>query len=193
MDRVALVVSISNGSDLQIAERMRRKLRGSYSEVQIFEVASKPDASTISLASYDGVILGASIANSTIPPVFAKWVAENVVRLNAVPFGFFAISPAGSKDKDGAPLDRMVVWFLESLRLRPQVVAEFEGAEVEKPAKPAGIFQKPKPPAVPKKEAVYDWAAIAQFVDDFEQAAQNSALIQVSLPRESIRPIRPTF
>jgi len=191
MDRVALVISITNSQDLQIAERMRRKLRASYAEVQIFDVSNAADANTVSVKEYDGIILGVTASGSALPPAFAKWVGNNYVRLNHLPLAFFSISPQGERKGDGASMDRMVVWFLESVGLRPKVAAEFVGAPEEKPVKPSGLFQRAKPVAVaPKKDFPYDWEAIASFVDDFEAAALNPSMAPMELPKESIRPGR---
>lgn len=191
MDRVALVISITNSQDLQIAERMRRKLRASHSEVQIFDISSNADAETVSVKGYDGIILGVTANGSTIPPFFAKWVGNNFVRLNNLPFAFFSVCPSNEKKIDGAPMDRMIVWFLESVGLRPQIAVEFAGAPEEKPSKPSGLFQRAKPVATtPKKDFPYDWEAIASFVDDFEAAALNPSAGRGQLPKESIRPSR---
>ena len=191
MSRVALVISISNSQDLQIAERMRRKLRSVHDEVQIFHLASNADVENVSVKGYDGVILGGATNGSTIPPFFAKWVGNNFVRLNNLPMGFFSISPTGEKGRDGAPMDRMVVWFIESIGLRPYVAAEFEGAPEDKPVKPAGLFSRAKPVAVTvKKDFPYDWEAISQFVDEVDSAILNPLQDRTSLPKESIRPSR---
>lgn len=166
MERIAIVISAPSGPVAQIAERIRRRLRGAYAEVQIFQVVSKADLAAISLEGYDGVLVGGTLEKDEFAPLLAKWAKLNSMKLNTRPFALFAVGPkAAPITTGGRPSDEKIIrHLLEKEGLRPQVTVGFAAQA------PARNDKKAVRPAMDEASSI-DWEAVMQFIDAFENAS----------------------
>jgi menaquinone-dependent protoporphyrinogen oxidase len=92
--RVLVGFSTSEGQTAKVAERIAQTLRKSGCEAEVHDVAEIPD---LSLAGYDGVVLGASIHMSRHQRRMVEFVQSHREELSSKPCAFFSVSMTAAK------------------------------------------------------------------------------------------------
>jgi menaquinone-dependent protoporphyrinogen oxidase len=117
--RIFLGFSTSEGQTAKVAGRLARAMLTVGCEVELHDVAETPD---ISLADYDGIVLGASIHASRHQPRMEEFARRHRDELSSKSSAFFSVSLSAS---DPSP---------ERRRNAEEYVHAFEQATGWKPA-----------------------------------------------------------
>lgn len=127
MARILIVYATAEGHTARIAERIAWTIQDQGHSVEAHPAGSgrtNPD-----WATYDGVIVGASIHYGRHPGYLRAWVHEHRALLAARPCAFFSVSlSAGGPGAKPKAAQRYLEAFLEQAGWRPRQAAAFAGA-----------------------------------------------------------------
>lgn len=127
MIRVLVLYASEEGQTRRIAERIAKLLAKRRFDVH-FRDASKAGAGA-RLATFDGVVVGASIHYARHPKAVAAFVEEHRAILRTRRTAFFSVSlSAGGPNEDRAGAHRYLEEFLEETGWKPDQATTFAGA-----------------------------------------------------------------
>ncbi len=125
MPRVLIVYSTTDGHTLKICQRLRQTIEPSGAQVQVVSVA---DAEGIDLATYDKVVVGASIRKGRHSKAIHDFIDARADQLAAKPNAFFSVNVVARKpDKNRPETNPYLRKFLERIRWQPRLLAVFAG------------------------------------------------------------------
>ena len=171
---ILLVYGTGYGQTQKIAERMRDLLAERSCLVTL--VRGDQLHPEFSLASFDGVIVGASVNLSKHQRYVVRFVGDHIAELNAMPSAFFSVSgSAGSaQEKERAAARRILNDFLSSTGWKPRMSATIAGAIAftkynvvlrwfmkRISARDGGSID------TSRDHEYTDWTQVQRFVDDF--------------------------
>lgn len=99
--RILMIFGSSFGQTARIANRIRRVLEAAELEVTLAAGADVP--SDVSLAEYEGVIVGSSVIGGRHNRHVQRFVREHVRELNRMPSAFYSVSASAGSPVLGRP------------------------------------------------------------------------------------------
>lgn len=125
MARILIVYSTTDGHTLRICERLRESIALRGHQVTVVPVADAIDAS---LASYDTIVVGASIRYGRHSPAVVEFIERNAEVLNRKASAFFSVSVVARKAAKNQPhTNPYVRKLLRRIAWRPRDVGVFAG------------------------------------------------------------------
>jgi menaquinone-dependent protoporphyrinogen oxidase len=122
---IVFIYSTTDGHTLEICERLQQVVErdGHQSSLQELKAGSE-----IELASFDRVVIGASIRYGKHRPDVARFIENNVDVLEAMPSAFFSVNAVARKpDKREPHTNPYVRKFLKTITWKPPIIAIFGG------------------------------------------------------------------
>jgi menaquinone-dependent protoporphyrinogen oxidase len=128
MARVLVVYGTGEGQTAKVAERITESLGESGHAAEAFDVERLPDG--VDLASYDGVVVGASIHMGRHQKGVRSFVRTHRETLETIPSGFFQLSLSAAMDDEAHRVETMgyVDALIEDTGWHPDRVAVLGGA-----------------------------------------------------------------
>lgn len=130
MKRLAIIVATQYGQTAKIADRLDRVLSDAGALVQTFVVRTEHDLSGVSVAGFDGVLIGAPVYAGRFSAPLLNWTKRHAEELNRLPVAFFTVSlnAADTRPKARQEDMRLIAKFLEQTGLRPLCTKSLIGA-----------------------------------------------------------------
>lgn len=184
--RILIIYGTSYGQTAKIAERLRYTLTSSGHDVVLVDANDAP--ADLSLAEFDGTIIGSSIIAHGYQKCVVNFVRSHIELLNRFPSAFYSVSgSAGSiHAAERAAAQRILDEFVAKVCWRPRLRASFAGA-INYPR--YGFFLRWYMKQASKKnggsidtsrEHEYtDWAQVEQFAQGFAALLQEHEAIAV--------------
>jgi len=128
MSRILILYDTSDGQTEKIARHISRILEETGSEPRVENLRRLPPG--LSIASYEGMILGASIHAGKHSRQATRFVRDNLATLTDLPSGFFSVSlsAAGSSQEQREHARQCLDAFLDQTNWQPDRTATFAGA-----------------------------------------------------------------
>lgn len=175
MSRILLLYASVEGQTAMIAERIARRLREHAHNVDMLPADTDP--ARFDIATYEGVILGASIHYGHHPAYVRSLVRRQLGALNARPNAFFSVSlSAGGLRPKPAAAKRYIDKFLRRTGWTPQLVASFAGAikyslygPIKRRVMIVFVGLGGGETDTSRDYEYTDWAAVERFADEFAQ------------------------
>jgi menaquinone-dependent protoporphyrinogen oxidase len=163
------------GHTARIAERIAQRLRDQGDAVEVHRADAMP--ASLDPASYDGVILGASIHYGHHPGYFRALVRRRREVLTALPSAFFSVSlSAGGPGANPEAARNYLEDFLRQSDWRPPQTATFAGAlsyskygTLKKLMMRLIVGHAGGDTDTARDYEYTDWDAVARFADTFVQ------------------------
>jgi len=125
MARILIVYSTTDGHTLRICDRLREFVGRQGHQVTLAPVAEAVDSE---LASYDTLVVGASIRYGRHRPALVDFIERNAEVLNRKPSAFFSVSVVARKPAKNQPhTNPYVRKLLRRIAWRPRAVGVFAG------------------------------------------------------------------
>lgn len=125
MARILIVYSTTDGHTLRICDRLRGLLEPQGHQVTLVPVAQAADAE---LASYDRIVVGASIRYGKHRPAVVDFIERNTELLNRKASAFFSVSVVARKPAKNQPhTNPYVRKLLRRIAWRPRAIGVFAG------------------------------------------------------------------
>jgi len=125
MARIGFVYSTVDGHTLEICQRLVEVVERAGFEATILELT--PD-SVFDLASYDQIVIGASIRYGKHRPEVARFIREHTGLLESKLGAFFSVNAVARKpEKREAHTNPYVRKFLKSITWQPAIIGIFGG------------------------------------------------------------------
>lgn len=179
--KTLILFSTRDGQTREIASYIASEL----SELAVdTDVVNLNRAEEINWASYDRVVIGASIRYGRFHPSLMRFVTHHAEALNALPGAFFSVNLVARKaDKRTPETNSYTRKFLEASPWQPQHAAVFAGA-LRYPRYSwydrmmiRFIMKMTGGETDTSKEVVYtDWGQVKGFAQDIVRLARNSSL-----------------
>ena len=172
MPHVLLLYSTIDGHTRGICERMSQTLDASGSRATVQEITP---SSSVDLAAFDAVVIGASIRYGKHRPEVTKFINANIATLQAMPAAFFSVNAVARKPEKKTPETNVYVRkFLQTIEWKPELVGIFAG-RIDYPS--YGLFDKymirlimwitKGPTDLSRSYEFTDWDDVAAFCDAF--------------------------
>jgi len=184
--RILVIYGTSFGQTAKIAERIRYTLTSSGHDVVLVDVKEVP--ADLSLAEFDGTIVGSSIIAGGHQRSVVNFVRSHLDLLNRFPSAFYSVSASAGSiyPAERAAAQRLLDDFLAKMGWRPRLRASIAGA-VNYPR--YGFFLRWYMKRASKKnggaidtsrEHEYtDWAQVEHFAQDFAAQLQLNEAVAV--------------
>ncbi|QIM64092.1 menaquinone-dependent protoporphyrinogen IX dehydrogenase [Frederiksenia canicola] len=115
-----------DGQTRKIAEKIAREWQGEITTLCLRETA---DISSEELASFDCIVIGASIRYGHFDPLLEKFVAKHSVLLNQKRSAFYSVNLTARKPNKNSPETNVYTRkLLKRISWQPQLVQVFAGA-----------------------------------------------------------------
>lgn len=172
--RILLVYGTSYGQTARISERIRQVLARQGHQVTVFHGDHVPRG--LSLAAYDGVIVGSSVIMTGHQRAVRNFVRTYRDALNLMPSAFFSVSgSAGSARPEGrADARRILDRFLEKMAWTPELAETIAGAVLYTRYNPLLRWYMKRASAInggstdtSRDHEYTDWYQVERFAEDF--------------------------
>ncbi|HUG99076.1 MAG TPA: menaquinone-dependent protoporphyrinogen IX dehydrogenase [Gammaproteobacteria bacterium] len=179
MADILLLYASVYGHTKRICDRMRATLESSGHRVELVPL----DAAAVDPASYDAILIGASIRNGKHNPAVMEFILRHQALLEAKPSGFFSVNLVARKPHKNTPeTNPYVKAFVARSPWRPGLVGVF-GGDLNYQRYSAFdrnvirfIMWLTKGPTDPRTEAEYtDWDEVRRFAERFAALAGGPA------------------
>jgi menaquinone-dependent protoporphyrinogen oxidase len=125
MAKILIVYSTTDGQTAKICRRLQQVIEEQSHQVTIVPVE---DAGRIELASFDRIIVGASIRYGKHSPLIARFIDKNRPILDAKPNAFFSVNVVARKAEKSDPAQNPYLQrFLRRISWKPKELAVFAG------------------------------------------------------------------
>jgi menaquinone-dependent protoporphyrinogen oxidase len=123
--RILLAYATTDGHTLRICQRLQQVMEGLGSQVTVSLLAQ---ADALELASFDRIVVGASIRYGHHQPVVAEFVNRHQALLESRPSAFFTVNIVARKPNKNTPeTNPYCRKFLQSVAWKPALAAVFAG------------------------------------------------------------------
>ena len=130
MARILLLYSTVDGHTLEICKRLEKIIVQEGHQVALQELAEGTD---VDLEAYDRTVIGASVRYGKHRPAVARFINQNVDKLEASSSAFFSVNAVARKpEKRDAQTNPYVKKFFRGITWKPSLVAIF-GGEISYP------------------------------------------------------------
>ena len=170
MARILIAYSTVDGHTRKICERIAERVSSAGHTVKIDEIV---DNSTLDVAAFDGIVIGASIRYGKHRPSVFEFIERRRAALESKPTAFFTVNVVARKPgKDTPDGNSYMRKFLEQSRWKPTLLGVFAGkidyaryGPIDR-AMIRFIMWMTKGPTDPKTCIEFtDWAAVDRFAD----------------------------
>ena len=170
MARILIAFSTVDGHTRTICERIAERVSSAGHAVKIDEIV---DDSMLDVATYDCVVIGASIRYGKHRPSVFEFIERRRASLESKPTAFFTVNVVARKSgKDTPEGNSYMRKFLEQSRWKPTLLGVFAGkidyaryGPIDR-AMIRFIMWMTKGPTDPKTCIAFtDWAAVDRFAD----------------------------
>lgn len=125
--RILILFSSRFGQTHKIASRLAEQFTASDAQTTLIDFADL-DHTTIHLADFDKILIGASIRYGHYAPVVKRWTDDHADALNRLPSAFFSVSILATKPHKSTPETHSYTRkFLQRSRWQPRLVGIFAG------------------------------------------------------------------
>ena len=125
MARILLLYSTTDGHTIKICKRLQEVIGQRSSQVTLASVADSRD---IDLATFDKIVIGASIRYGKHNPQVAYFINRHARLLESKSFAFFSVNIVARKPEKNRPeTNPYVQKFLKQLALLPKELEVFAG------------------------------------------------------------------
>jgi menaquinone-dependent protoporphyrinogen oxidase len=125
MAKILLLYSTTDGHTLTISQHLRQVIESHGHEVGVMAIAN---ASTVDLAPFDKILIGARIRYGRHSPLVHDFVHRHRAALESKPSGFFSVSVVARKPGRNTPeTNPYLRTFLRQTSWRPRYLAVFAG------------------------------------------------------------------
>jgi menaquinone-dependent protoporphyrinogen oxidase len=125
MSKILIIYATTDGQTRKISQRLQQVI-----EQQSHQVALVPveDAASIDLASFDKIVIGASIRYGKHSPLIVDFIEKNRALLESKPNAFFSVNVVARKPEKCRPEDNPYLQkFLRRISWQPRELAVFAG------------------------------------------------------------------
>jgi menaquinone-dependent protoporphyrinogen oxidase len=123
--RILITYATTDGHTLRICQRLQQVMEGLGSQVTVSLLAQ---ADALELASFDRIVVGASIRYGHHQPVVAEFVNRHQALLESRPSAFFTVNIVARKPNKNTPeTNPYCRKFLKSVAWKPALAAVFAG------------------------------------------------------------------
>ena len=125
MARILILHSSTDGHTIKICERLKQALAGQDHQVELHPVAGFDGPA---LASFDTVVIGASIRYGKHNPLVLDFISRHRQALERLPCALFSVNIVARKPEKNRPeTNPYMKKFLRQIAWRPTLVAVFAG------------------------------------------------------------------
>lgn len=125
MDKILIIYSTTDGHTRKISERLRQVIAQAGHEVVLVSVS---DVAPMDLASFDKIVIGASIRYGLYKPAIIDFVVRNKSLLDSKPNAFFSVNIVARKAEKCQPDSNPYLQkFLSKTGWQPKQLAVFAG------------------------------------------------------------------
>lgn len=125
MAGILIIYSTTDGHTRKICQRLQQQLESDGGEASLVAIE---DVRTIDLATFDKIVLGASIRYGKHSPLVHDFVRANAAILDSKPSAFFSVNIVARKAQKNRPeTNPYLQKFLGQVRWRPKLVEVFAG------------------------------------------------------------------
>lgn len=123
--RILIAYATTDGHTLRICQRLQQVMEGLGSQVTVSLLAQ---ADALDLASFDRIVVGASIRYGHHQPLVAEFINRHQALLESHPSAFFSVNIVARKpDKNTPETNPYCRKFLKSVAWKPALAAVFAG------------------------------------------------------------------
>ena len=123
--RILIAYATTDGHTLHICQRLRQVMEGLGNQVTVSLLAQ---ADALDLASFDRIVVGASIRYGHHQPLVAEFINRHQALLESRPSAFFSVNVVARKpDKNTPETNPYCRKFLQSVAWKPALAAVFAG------------------------------------------------------------------
>ncbi|WP_243373667.1 menaquinone-dependent protoporphyrinogen IX dehydrogenase [Geotalea sp. SG265] len=168
MANILIVYATTDGQTTKIAARLQQVMEQQGHRVTVAKVQ---EADTLDPASFDKIIVGASIRYGKHSPLITRFIEKNRSSLESRPNAFFSVNVVARKPEKSDPEQNPYLQkFLRRISWRPRELAVFAG-KIDYPSyKPLDRFMimlimwMTKGPTDPKAVIEFtDWEKVEEF------------------------------
>jgi len=124
-ERILLAYASTDGHTLRICERMAKVLQGLGAQITIKRLA---EVQATELATFDRVVVGASIRYGHHQPQVAQFIARHQRQLESRPSAFFSVNIVARKPGKNRPdTNPYLKKFLKTIDWKPALLGVFAG------------------------------------------------------------------
>ena len=125
MANILIIYSTTDGHTVEICRRIIQVLEQSGHHSKLVNVT---DASSIDLAPFDKIVIGASIRYGKHSPQIVEFIAKHETMLDSKPNAFFSVNVVARKPAKNQPdTNPYVKKFLKRISWKPKLVKVFAG------------------------------------------------------------------
>jgi menaquinone-dependent protoporphyrinogen oxidase len=173
MPGVLLLYATVEGQTARIAERLANRLRGRGIDVDLLDVDVRP--ADLDIASYAGVLVGASIHYGDYPRSLRKLTRASLPALQSRPAAFFSVClSAGGPGARPATAQAYLEKFQRRTGWRPRLATSFAGAlqysrygPIKRAVMRMIVGMAGGDTDMSRDYEYTDWAAVDRFADEF--------------------------
>jgi len=125
MAKILIIYSTTDGHTRKICNHLQPIIENQNNQVTVISV---DDASSIDLASFDKIIVGASIRYGKHSPKIYEFIKDNSQILDSKPNAFFSVNVVARKPEKNTPeTNPYLIKFLKQISWQPKMLAVFAG------------------------------------------------------------------
>ena len=125
MTKILIIYSTKDGQTLKICQALQTDIKQHGNEVTLVPI---DDAGQVDLASFDKIVIGASIHYGRHHPDIHAFIKRNQSILDSKPNAFFSVNVVARKpEKRQADTNPYLKKFLKSISWQPKQIAVFAG------------------------------------------------------------------
>jgi menaquinone-dependent protoporphyrinogen oxidase len=125
MAKILIIYSTTDGHTRKICIHLQQVIENQDNQVTVISV---DDASSIDLASFDKIVIGASIRYGKHSPKIYEFIKDNSQVLDSKPNAFFSVNVVARKPEKNTPeTNPYLIKFLKQISWRPKILGVFAG------------------------------------------------------------------
>ena len=125
MAKILILYSTTDGHTREICKRLKKVIENTGNQVTLIDVGN---AGPVVLASFDKIVIGASIRYGKHSPAIYDFVKENTHSLDRKPNAFFSVNVVARKAEKNTPeTNPYLKKFLKQIAWKPKMLAVFAG------------------------------------------------------------------
>ena len=125
MAKILILYSTTDGHTREICKRLKKVIENTGNQVTLIDVGN---AGPVVLASFDKIVIGASIRYGKHSPAIYDFVKVNAHSLDSKPNAFFSVNVVARKAEKNTPeTNPYLKKFLKQIAWKPKMLAVFAG------------------------------------------------------------------
>ena len=124
-ERILIAYSTTDGHTLRICQRLQQVMEALGKQATVTLLS---EAGALDLASFDRIVIGASIRYGKHQPQVAEFIAKNQALLESRPSAFFTVNIVARKPNKNTPeTNPYLIKYLKSITWKPRLTGVFAG------------------------------------------------------------------